>query len=202
MRLIAERLACRRGEHLLFRNVGFTLAAGEALVVVGPNGSGKTSLLRIVAGFLTPEAGSCRLEGAGEVPLAEHLHYLGHRDGLRGALTALENLAFARTGSGPKGLEPAAALDRLGVPQVATLPVGSLSAGQRRRVALARLLVLDRRVWLLDEPTAALDPASQVRVAALVDAHCAAGGLVLAATHLDLGIVASRLEIAPLEARP
>jgi heme exporter protein A len=194
LQLVVSGLACQRGERLLFRDIGFRLGAGEALLVTGENGSGKTTLLRALAGFLAPLAGSIALEGltAGE-HRREHLHYLGHRDGLRAALTARENLAFAAALAGKGGLAPAAALAELGLPQVADLPVGVLSAGQRRRVALARLLVARRPLWLLDEPTSALDTASQARVAGLIAAHCGAGGLVIAATHLALGIPAQSL---------
>lgn len=165
------------------------MAGGKVAVVEGPNGSGKTTLLRALAGFLLPAAGRISLESAGEErDLPEQVHYLGHRDGLRAALTATENLAFAARLLGDAGLSPSEALGRVGLTRIADLPVGVLSAGQRRRVALARLLVARRPVWLLDEPTSALDTAAQATVAGLIRDHAAQGGLVVAATHLDLGV--------------
>ena len=161
LRLSVDNLACDRGERRIFEGVSFTLAPGEALVITGRNGAGKSSLLDILAGRLHPAAGAIRLEDAGERTLPECLHYVGHRDALKAALTAEENLAFARDFLGNPALTPREALDAVGLAHAARLPVAYLSAGQRRRVALARLLVAHRPLWLLDEPTAALDTASQ-----------------------------------------
>ena len=188
MRLIAEDLACRRSGRRIFSGLSFTLGAGEALTVTGRNGAGKSSLLAILAGRLRPEAGRLRAEAVGERTIPECLHVVGHRDGLKGALTAEENLAFARDLLGDADLDPRAALARLGLAHAAGLPVAYLSAGQRRRVALARLLVCRRPLWLLDEPTAALDVASQSALAGLMREHLAQGGLVIAATHQALGL--------------
>ena len=187
--LVVDDLACRRGERLLFQRLGFRLGAGEALVVTGPNGVGKTTLLRAIAGFAPPEAGTIRLGGAGEdFGLAQAAHFLGHRDGLRAALTVRENLAFAPALLGEAGFSIEKAARRLDLFRLLDLPVGVLSAGQRRRAALARLLVARRPIWLLDEPTAALDAGSQAEAAAVMAEHAAAGGVVVAATHLPLAV--------------
>ncbi len=138
MRLIAEDLACRRSGRRIFSGLSFTLEPGEALTVTGRNGAGKSSLLAILAGRLRPEAGRLRAEEVGERTIPECLHVVGHRDGLKGALTAEENLAFARDLLGDADLSPREALARLGLAHAAGLPVAYLSAGQRRRVALAR----------------------------------------------------------------
>jgi heme exporter protein A len=187
LRVIAENLACRRSGRLVFEGLSFELGSGEALVVTGRNGAGKSSLLALVAGRLRPDAGHIRVEGAGgERTLAECLHVLGHRDALKSALTARENLSFARDLLGDPALCPSDALEAVGLINVARLPVAYLSAGQRRRVALARLLVARRPLWLLDEPTSALDTASQDLLFRLMGAHLAGGGLLMAATHAPL----------------
>jgi heme exporter protein A len=188
LRIIVENLACRRSGRLVFEHVSFTLAPGEALLVTGRNGAGKSSLLGLLAGRLRPDAGTVRAEDIGERTLAECLHLVAHRDALKSALTAEENLVFARDLLGDPGLSPREALDAVGLQHAAMLPVAYLSAGQRRRVALARLLVAHRPVWLLDEPTAALDAAAQDALLHLMTAHLAGGGLVVAATHAPLGI--------------
>ena len=188
MRIIVENLACRRSGRLVFEGLSFTLATSEALVVTGRNGAGKSSLLAMLAGRLTPDGGAIRSEGTGEQSLAERIHLVGHRDGLKSALTAAENLAFVRDLLGDPGLSPREALDAVGLAHAATLPVAYLSAGQRRRVALARLLVARRPLWLLDEPTSALDAAAQETLVHLMTTHLAGGGLIIAATHAPLGI--------------
>jgi len=155
-------------------------------VITGRNGAGKSSLLDILAGRLHPEAGAIRLEDAGERTLPECLHYIGHRDALKSALTAEENLAFARDFLGNPALTPREALDAVGLAHAARLPVAYLSAGQRRRVALARLLVAHRPLWLLDEPTSALDTASQDTLRLILERHRARGGMIAATTHSPL----------------
>jgi heme exporter protein A len=188
VRLIVEGLACRRGGRRIFDKVRFTVGPGEVLAVTGRNGAGKSSLLAILAGRLSPDAGEVRVEDAADLAApGEGLHTVGHRDALKAALTARENLAFAQALLGAPRLAPDAALAAVGLAHAVDLPVGWLSAGQRRRVALARLLVAWRPLWLLDEPTAALDAAAQALLADLVAAHRARGGLVVAATHLPLG---------------
>jgi heme exporter protein A len=179
------------------------LAGGEALVVTGPNGAGKSTLLRVLAGLLRPLAGRVRIEGVGETgdPPGLHAHYLGHLDALRGALTAAENLAFwaamlkSRSRAGleaQKGLSPQEALGRLGLAHAADLPVAYLSAGQKRRAALARLLAARRPVWLLDEPTTALDLDSQRRFVEFLREHLDEGGLAIVATHTPLDLPGAR----------
>ena len=167
--------------------------------MTGRNGAGKSSLLAILSGRLRPDAGRIDVADVGEASLPECLHAVGHRDGLKSSLTAGENLLFAQRLLGAPRLSPGDALERLGLGHAHDLPVAYLSAGQRRRVALARLLVCARPLWLLDEPTAALDTASQAVLAGLMEAHRAGGGLVIAATHQALGLAAAaelRIEAA------
>lgn len=198
VRLIVEDLACRRSGRRIFSGLSFAMDEGQALAVTGRNGAGKSSLLAMLAGRLKPDRGTIRVEGVGEASLPECLHVVGHRDGLKGALTAKENLDFARDLLGAPRLSAREALEAMGLAHALRLPVGYLSAGQRRRVALARLLVCWRPLWLLDEPTAALDTASQGLLAGLMARHRAEGGLVVAATHMPLGLEgASELRIGP-----
>lgn len=198
MRLRADHIAIERGGRRLFSELSFELQSGQALAVRGPNGAGKTSLLRAVAGLLPLAEGAFSLEGGDEeAPLGEQAHYLGHADALKGALSAGENLEFwaamlapAWRGKGPPSL--AAALDRVGLGHALDLPVHALSAGQKRRVALARLLLAWRPLWLLDEPLTALDQAAQQRLHEILGEHLAEGGLIIAATHAPLDLEASR----------
>ncbi|AWM88780.1 heme ABC exporter ATP-binding protein CcmA [Microvirga sp. 17 mud 1-3] len=192
MQLHVENLACSRGERRIFEGVSFALRPGDALLVLGRNGAGKSSLLDILAGRLAPAGGTLALTGAGERTLPECLHHVGHRDALKAALTAEENLAFARDFLGDPALTPREALAALGLAHAAGLPVAYLSAGQRRRVALARLLVARRAFWLLDEPTAALDTASQEVLRRLIEEHRASGGIVVATTHQPLALDGAR----------
>lgn len=186
MRLSVNNLACDRGERRIFEGVSFTLLPGEALVITGRNGAGKSSLLDILAGRLHPASGAILLDDAGERALPECLHYVGHRDALKAALTAEENLTFARGFLGNPALKPREALDAVGLAHAARLPVAYLSAGQRRRVALARLLVAHRPLWLLDEPTSALDTASQETLRLILENHRDSGGMIAASTHSPL----------------
>jgi len=188
MRLLIEDLACVRGERRLFDSLGFTVAAGEAAVVTGPNGAGKSSLLRLIAGLLWPAGGRILLEGSeGNGPLGASVHFVGHLDGVKGALTVRENLEFTRALLGGEAAATDAALARLGLSTLASLPARMLSAGQKRRLALARLLAAKRPLWLLDEPASALDAEGQETFAALAEEHLARGGIVVAATHTPLG---------------
>lgn len=177
-------LASRRGERLLFENLDFELGAGEMLLLQGPNGSGKTTLLLVLAGLLRPEIGSCELMGGDGDP--GELHFLGHDAALSDRLTVAENLQFwsALCGGDRPLLHPT--LRAIGLGPIADLEAGLLSTGQRRRLALGRLLCAERPLWLLDEPTNALDSTGEQLVATLIDAHLQRGGLVVAATHHDI----------------
>jgi heme exporter protein A len=196
MRLSGTGLKCVRGGREVFSGLDFVTASGEALAVVGANGAGKTSLLRLIAGLLHPAGGSIALEGGEtELTLAEQAHYLGHRDALKPALSVLENLAFWRDFLGGEAGDAAQNLARVGLGHATDLPAAFLSAGQRRRLSMARLVCVRRPIWLLDEPTSALDAAGQALFAALMREHLAGGGMVIAATHTALGIDARELRI-------
>ncbi len=196
--LRAEGISCRRGQRTLFSGLSFKTHAGYALVVVGPNGAGKSSLLRIMAGLLGATSGRVHLTGGDpELSLREQLHYLGHDDALKGALTVSENLTFWCNVLGRTGLPVDDALDEVGLGGLGRLHASVLSAGQKRRLAIARLLVTKRLLWVLDEPTTALDVTAQARFAALARSHLADGGIILAATHtpLDFGPTVSELAL-------
>jgi heme exporter protein A len=192
IRLVAHDLGCVRGGREVFEGVNFTIEGGEALVVTGPNGAGKTTLLRLIAGLLEPAQGRLELAGGtAEASLPEQAHYLGHRDALKPALSVQENLQFWYAflgGNDASDANAASALAAVGLGGLAGLPAAYLSAGQRRRLSVARLIAAPRPIWLLDEPTAALDAASQARLAELMRAHLAGGGLIVAATHGPLGL--------------
>ena len=195
MRLEVRDLAALRGEERMFSGIGFSLSAGEALVVTGRNGSGKSTLIRTVAGLLPSDSGEvvASLNGAKILPrAAEACHYLGHRNAMKRELSVEENLVFWKRFMGDfeggTGIDPEAAADALGLVTILHLPFGYLSAGQQRRMAMARLLVAWRPIWLLDEPTAALDVQSEEIFAGLMKAHRDKGGIIIAATHQDLGL--------------
>ena len=195
MRLTADRLAARRGEDLLFSDISFDLRAGEALILTGRNGSGKSTLLRVVAGLLRPEKGTVTWsspDADGSVRASEACHYLGHRNAMKAELSVEENLSFWKSFfgdfSGGAGLSVAEAAERVGLGGIAHLPFGYLSAGQQRRMAFAKLLVAHRPVWLLDEPTAALDTRAEATFADLIREHLDRAGILLAATHQPLGL--------------
>jgi heme exporter protein A len=200
MRLLASGLTCVRGGREVFSALSFEALGGELLAVTGRNGSGKTSLLRLIAGLLTPAGGSLALEGSdAELALPEQAHYLGHRDALKPALSVLENLHFWRDFLGGKPSDAAESLAAVGLAHAAHLPAAYLSAGQRRRLSLARLLAVRRPVWLLDEPTTALDTAGQDMIAGLMREHLTSGGLIVAATHAPLGLASRELRIGGAE---
>lgn len=194
MFLHADSLTVERGTRTVISDVSFTATAGEALLVVGPNGAGKTTLIRTIAGFIAPSAGSITLKGdTRDRDIAELCHYVGHLTGVKANLTAAENLTFWAMYLGG-GDRPAVAdrvddaLDHFGLSKLADYPAGLLSAGQKRRLGLARLSVATRPIWLLDEPTVSLDAASTELLATLIQKHLADGGLLIAATHLPLGL--------------
>ena len=190
--LRGEKLSLLRGHNVLFRDLSFTVSAGETLSVEGPNGVGKTSLLRLIAGFLAPAAGrvALTLQGGDVVDDMEErgafVGWLGHQDGIKPQLTPRENLQFfARYQS---CADVGATLTRVGLGRTADYPAQYLSAGQRRRLALARLIIASRPLWLLDEPLSALDMSGRMLAADLIQEHAKSGGMTLAATHEPLGI--------------
>ncbi len=187
--LQAAGLAAFRGERLVFRDLDFAVEAGGALLLTGPNGSGKSTLLRLLAGLLRPAAGTLTWDGAdalADLPMhARRVAYVGHQDAVKPGLTAAENLRFAARLSGGIVRD---ALAAVGLQELGDLPARMLSAGQRRRLALARLALSRAPLWLLDEPTLGLDAASVERFGAMLEAHRAGGGMVIAATHLPLPV--------------
>ncbi|HMB47597.1 MAG TPA: heme ABC exporter ATP-binding protein CcmA [Afifellaceae bacterium] len=191
LRLQAEALCCERGGREVFRDIAFSAGSGQLLAVTGPNGAGKSSLLRIVAGLLSPSAGRVSVEtGDHDADPAASVHYLGHLDGLKSAMSLRENLAFWNRiycGTGDPGAIAAAA-GRLGLAHALDLPVGVFSAGQRRRAVLARITLSPRPLWLLDEPTSALDKDGEAALGDLMREHLVTGGVIVAATHLDLPV--------------
>ena len=198
MQLRAENLACQRGGREVFAGLNFALPAGEALLVTGRNGAGKSSLLRLIAGLVRVSAGKIELSGgAADSSIGEQAHYLGHQDAVKGSLTLAENLRFwieFLGGGKPVG----AALEAVDLAPLADLPAAYLSAGQRRRLSIARLYAVARPLWLLDEPTTALDTASQARLATLMQEHLAGGGLIAAAAHGPIGLDGAReLRLGP-----
>jgi heme exporter protein A len=199
MRLSGRELRCVRGGREVFSGLDFGASSGEALAVTGANGSGKTSLLRLVAGLLVAAGGSIGLEGGeAELTLPEQTHYLGHRDALKPALSVEENLTFWRDFLGGDAQGAKDCLSAVALDHAAHLPAAYLSAGQRRRLSIARLLAVRRPVWLLDEPTSALDAAGQDLFAGLMRDHLGNGGIIVAATHAPLGIEARELRMGGL----
>jgi heme exporter protein A len=196
MQLSGRGVTCVRGGREVFSGLDFEATSGEAVAVMGRNGAGKTSLLRLIAGLLVPVGGRIALEGGdAELTLPEQCHYLGHRDALKPALSVQENLAFWADFLGGERDDAAASLAIVGLDHATDLPASFLSAGQRRRLSLARLLTVRRPVWLLDEPTNALDVAGQDMFAGLMRQHLGRGGMIIAATHAPLGIDSRVLRI-------
>ena len=193
MRLSAVDLTCRRGGREVFAGIGFRVAAGQALAVTGRNGAGKSSLLRLVAGFIRPTNGRLWLDGGdAELSIAEQAHYLGHQDAVKPSLSVAENLTFWVAFFGGGAIKVEDALESVGLGGIAPLPAAYLSAGQRRRLSIARLVAVKRPIWLLDEPASTLDAAGKDRLTDLMQAHLADGGLIVAATHGALGLGAAR----------
>lgn len=185
--LFAERLAAGRGGTVLVEDLAFSVAPGRALLLRGPNGAGKSTLLLTLAGLLPPLCGRFALEGH-DPEDGPVLHYCGHRNAVRARLRVEETLRFWAALNGETGLGVTQALARVGLQHAAKLDAGYLSAGQQRRLALARLLVSRRPVWLLDEPNAALDADGHALVATLLAGHLAEGGIAVIATHDDIAI--------------
>jgi len=192
MQLVADNLTCSRGGREVFTGLNFSLSGGEALVVTGRNGAGKSSLLRMIAGLIAVSAGTLALSGGeAEATPGEQSHYLGHLDAVKPSLSVGENLKFwAAYFGGETSVD--AALKSVGLGELAGLPAAYLSAGQRRRLSIARLVAVHRPVWLLDEPTSALDQPSQSRLAELMRGHLATGGMIVAAAHGPIGLERAR----------
>lgn len=201
VRLIAEDLRIERGGRLVIDGLSFSVSEGEALVLSGANGAGKTTLLRALAGYIRPVSGAIRLDGSSsELTISEQAHVVGHANAVKLSLTVFENAAFWADylGSGANSARVEAALRHFGLDDLIEFPAAYLSAGQRRRLGLARLLLAQRPLWLLDEPTVSLDAASSDRLVAAVNDHTRSGGLALIATHLPLALERMRtLTIAP-----
>jgi len=193
--VLVDKLACIRGQRLLFRDLSFRVEPGQVLSLEGPNGAGKTSLLRMIAGFIAPAAGTIAI---GSVADAEErgrrIGWLGHHDAAKPQLSPREVLTFFARLCGSDA-DIAGTLAELGLGSLADLPCQYLSAGQKKRLAMARLKISKRAVWLLDEPLAALDADGKGRAAGLVRTHCLAGGIAIAATHEPLGLACERLTL-------
>jgi len=193
-------LALRRGGRLLFQGLNLTLGAGEAAILTGRNGAGKTSLLRAIAGLVEPQDGAIDFGDLDPATArSDHIHLAGHQDGQKPARTARDELAFWTRWSGGTDASAQAAAEALELVSLLGLEVRRLSAGQRRRLALARLLAAPRSLWLLDEPLSPLDADWRVRFGQIMAEHLAGGGLIVAAVHDPLPIPAKALEIVPPE---
>jgi len=192
MKLIVENLSIHRASQEIISNISFELSSGDALIVTGENGSGKSTTLRGVAGLMPLHSGSVKLfDETGkqfEGETREYCHYLGHQNGMKPALTVRENLDFWQKFCGDADLTIEEALDEVDLAHTIDLPFNYLSAGMKRRVSIARLLISDRPIWIVDEPTAGLDAHSVKMFTGLCHAFCEGGGILIAATHLPLGI--------------
>lgn len=187
MELKGDRLRCDRGGRTVFDGIGFSLGSGQLMQLTGPNGSGKSSLLRLIAGLNEAAGGNLALEGGSpDLAIGQQAHYIAHQEAVKAALTVEENLTFWRDFLG--GGDVARAMAAFDLSRLSHYGAGLLSAGQKRRLALARLALVPRVLWLLDEPTVGLDAASQDRLAKAMAAHLAQGGMIMAATHVPLGL--------------
>jgi len=193
MQFTGENLNCIRGGREVFVGLNFSLSGGEALVVTGRNGAGKSSLLRMIAGLIRISAGRLAISGGeDDASLSELSHYLGHQDAVKPSLSVGENLRFWADYLGGHASEIGPALQAVDLVALADLPAAYLSAGQRRRLSIARLVAVKRPLWLLDEPTSALDVPSQKRLADLMRTHLAEGGMIVAAAHGPIGLERAR----------
>ncbi len=187
-----RELGCVRGERLVLDGTSFRVDTGGALILAGPNGAGKSTLLRLMAGLMRPVAGTLSWDGANinddREAHRERIAYVGHADAVKPALSVIENVRFWAALSGPGGKMPAEALEAVGIAHLADLPARYLSAGQRRRVGLTRILTSPALIWLLDEPTTALDAAAAEALGDLIARHRQGGGIVVVSTHTDLGL--------------
>ena len=199
MQLKAENLACSRGGREVFADLNFSLSGGEALLVTGRNGAGKSSLLRMIAGLVHIAGGRLALDGGEpDASIGEQSHYVGHQDSVKPSLTVGENLKFWARYLGAIESTIDSALQAVDLALLADLPAAYLSAGQRRRLSIARLVAVPRPLWLLDEPTSALDVPSQNRLADLMRSHLAGGGMIVAAAHGPIGLERAReMKIGP-----
>jgi heme exporter protein A len=199
MQLKADNLVCSRGGREVFAGLNFSLSGGDALVVTGRNGAGKSSLLRMIAGLVHIAGGRLELDGGeADASIGEQSHYIGHQDSVKPSLTVGENLKFWARYLGAIESTIDSALQAVELAPLADLPAAYLSAGQRRRLSIARLVAVPRPLWLLDEPTSALDVPSQNRLADLMRSHLAGGGMIVAAAHGPIGLERAReLKIGP-----
>jgi heme exporter protein A len=192
MKIVGQQLACERGGRMVFAGLDFTARAGRMLVLRGPNGAGKTSLLRLIAGLSEPAGGSLTFEETSlpaDTLLGEHVHLIAHQDAIKLHLTVAENLNFWAGFFG--GGDVAGAMTAMNLGALGEFQAQRLSAGQKRRLGLARLALVEKPVWLLDEPTVGLDIASQKLLADLMTRHLEAGGIIIASTHIELPVKSS-----------
>jgi heme exporter protein A len=194
LELSGDALAVERGGRVIFRDVSFLARAGDLIWLSGPNGAGKTSLLKLISGFIAPFSGALTLSGGdAELPIAQQAHFVGHDQALKPALTTSENLQFwTRFLGGSKAEE---GLEAFGLGPLAHLPAGVLSAGQQRRLSLARLIAIPRPIWLLDEAGVGLDPAWRDQLSAHMSRHLAQRGIIIAASHDEIGRHTSRIDL-------
>lgn len=187
MELTVKDLTCVRGGRTVFEGLSLRVKKASGVELTGPNGAGKSSLLRMIAGFVPPASGQIRLEGGPtDTPIAEQCHYVGHLNGVKRTFTVHENLSFWADYLGGGNISQS--LETFGLTALADIPAGLLSAGQARRLGLARLVLAERPLWLLDEPSVSLDEASRKVLGRVIATHIKAGGLVVAATHGPLGV--------------
>jgi heme exporter protein A len=186
MELRAKDLTCERGGRIVFRGVSLGLKPGQLMQLTGPNGSGKSSLLRLIAGLNEAQGGELVFEGGvKDLSIGQQAHYIAHQEPVKAALSVEENLAFWRDFLGGGDVEEA--LEAFDLARLSSYPAGLLSAGQKRRLALARLVLVPRVLWLLDEPTVGLDTASLARLVGVMARQLEKGGMIIAANHVPLG---------------